>query len=188
MHELDQEEQLFTVVDHLNVEAELIEERNEKLESARLNLKAGLKARDSAAFSAAAKYFDAGMVMLDDESWKTDYYLALQLYSQAADMESLLGNFEKTDRLFGIVTGNARTAEDMVDVYLSRMHSYISQGKLKEAVDTALEGYERLGLIFPHYPTDEDIALALKDTKSLYADIPIEDLNRTTRGGEQGTG
>jgi GAF domain-containing protein len=175
-HERDQEGQLFTVVDHLNIGAELLTERNDKLELAGLNLRAGSKARDSAAFSAAARYFDAGIVLLDDESWKTDYHLALQLFSRAADMESLLGNFEKTDRLFAIVTGNARTAEDMVDVYLSRMHSCISQGKLKEAVDTSLEGYERLGLIFPHYPTDEDIARALEETKSLYADIPIEDL------------
>jgi PAS domain S-box-containing protein len=175
-HELDREEQLFKVVDHLNIGAELLKERNHKLELARLNLRAGVKARDSAAFSAAAKYFDAGVVMLDDESWKTDYHLTLQLHSQAADMESLLGDFEKVDRFFAAVTGNARSAEDMVDVYLSRMYSSISQGKLKEAVDTALEGYERLGLFFPHFPADEDIAQALKDTKSLYTDIPIEDL------------
>jgi PAS domain S-box-containing protein len=172
----DQEEQLFTIVDHLNIGAELLSDRNDKLELACLNLSAGLKAKDSAAFSAAAKYFESGIDMLDDESWSTDYDLTLKLHSQAADVDSLIGEFERTDLLFAVVTGHAGTAEDMVGVYESQMHSYLSQGKLKEAVDISLECFERLGLHLPGYPTDEDIARAIAETKSLYSDRPIEDL------------
>ena len=61
------------------------------------------------------------------------------------------------------------------------MHGYISQGKLKEAVDTSLECFEKLGLSLPGYPTDEDTARAIEETKVLYADIPIEDLGKLPR-------
>jgi len=162
--EREQEEQIFTVMDHLNMGAELLSARDEKTALARLNLRAGSKAKASAAFSAAAKYFEAGVD------------LALELHSKAGEAASLTGAFERTDQVFHIVSQNARTAEDMVDALLSQIHSYISQGKLQEAVDTSLEGFERLGLSLPGYPTDEDIARTIEETKSLYAGIAVEDL------------
>jgi diguanylate cyclase (GGDEF)-like protein/PAS domain S-box-containing protein len=176
MPERDHEEQLFTVIDHLNIGAELLRKREEKLELARLNLRAGSKARASAAFSAAAKYFEAGIAMLDKQSWKTDYGLALELYTKAAEAASLLGGFERTDRLFVVITSKARAAIDTVGAYESKMNSYLAQGKLQEALDAALEILEKLGLPLPGHPSDEDIARTMDEVKSLYAGIPIEDL------------
>ncbi len=176
MPDNNHEEQLFTVVDHLNIGAVLLNSLNKKLELADLNLRAGFKARMSSAFLAAANYFEAGLALLDADSWITHYDLTLELHTKAGEAASLIGAFDRTDQMFNIVVRNAKTPVDMVGAYESQMHSYISQGKLKEAIDISLECCEKLGLRLPSYPTDEDIAHGIEETKSLYAGISIEDL------------
>ncbi len=175
-HVPEHEEQLFTVVDHLNIGAELITGKDERLALARLNLRAGLKARSSAAFTVAAKYFEAGIDLLDKENWTTSNNLALELYTRAAEAESIVGDFERTEQLFSAVIDNAREAVDMVGVYESRMYSYVSQGKIDESLDTALEILERLELHLPGYPTAGDIQTATEEAERLYTDKTIESL------------
>jgi predicted ATPase/signal transduction histidine kinase len=172
----DHELRLFAIVDHLNAGAGLLETRDEKLQLARLNLRAGAKARDSAAFSSAAQYLRAGVAMLDAESWETDYALALELHTRGAEAASRAGDYESTDRLFAAVTAKARSATDMAGAYESRMNGTISQGRISETLDAALEILARLGLSLPSHPTAGDIRAGMKEVAALYAGRTIESL------------
>ncbi|HVN22933.1 MAG TPA: AAA family ATPase, partial [Syntrophorhabdales bacterium] len=176
MAEHEREHQLFTIVDHLNTGSELIDTRDERLELARLNLDAGSKAKSSGAFSAAAEYFEAGVGMLTEDSWTTDYKLAMELHTRASQAQSLLGNLDRTQQLFAVITGKATAVVDMVGAYESKMHCYVSRGELQDVLDVASEILEKLGMNLPGHPTGDDVARKLEETKSLYADIPIEDL------------
>ena len=175
MYEHDQE-QLFTIVDHLNTGADLLSTREEKLKLAQLNLQAGLKAKASSAFSAAAKYFEAGVSMLDNESWVTDYNLVLELHTRACEASSLVGEFERTNQLFAVISDNATAPIDLVGAYESKSMGYISQGKLQDAMDTALDILDKLGMRLPSHPSSDEIMHGLAEVKSLCANIPIEDL------------
>jgi len=174
--EADTEEQLFTTVDHLNMGAELLETADEKLRLARLNLRAGLKANTSAAYSAAAGYFDAGAAVLEEHSWATHYNLALELHTLAAEAASLSGSFDSSEKAFKAITRMARTPADMAGAYESRIQSFMSQGKLQEALDVSLEIITQLGLNVPSHPTLSDVMSGLEEAQASYSGIAIEEL------------
>jgi len=168
MEGAEHEERLFDVADHLNIGSGLVSDPDERLQFAGLNLKAGLKAKASAAFSAAAKYFDAGVGLLADRNWETDYDLAIALYNASAEAESLLGNYGRADMLFETVLSNARNPVDTAGVYQSRINTLMSQGKLNDAVDCGLELLDRLGIQLKAHPTPEDVVQSLTETMASY--------------------
>ncbi len=71
---------LFEVVGHLNQGIELLEDRAERTEAARLNLQAAVRAMESGGKSTARAYFDAGVGLLPDDIWTRDHQLAFELH------------------------------------------------------------------------------------------------------------
>lgn len=63
---------------------ELIETRPEKDKLSELNLIAGEKAKESAAFEASAKYLNVGLSLLAPDCWEHKYELTLALHDEAA--------------------------------------------------------------------------------------------------------
>ena len=160
--------QLFTVVDHLNNGLDLLTTTDERLGLARLNLRAGLKAKASAAFSAAARYCETGVTLLQGACWESDYELALELHTLAAEMVAVAGNFERTDQLFAAIVQHARDPVDMAGAFMSRMMAFSAQGRLPEFVDCALDILRRLGVPVQAHPAPEDIRRALAEVRSSY--------------------
>ncbi|HMF36504.1 MAG TPA: serine/threonine-protein kinase PknK, partial [Isosphaeraceae bacterium] len=62
-------EHLFDVANQLNRGAALLSDRDEKAQVATINLRAGRKAKASAAYSSACVYLAAGMALLDESDW-----------------------------------------------------------------------------------------------------------------------
>lgn len=164
----EHDEQFFTVMDHLNVGSKLITNRDERVEFAGLNLQAGLKAKASAAFSAASKYFEAGVGLLEDRNWETNYELTIALFNASAEVESLLGNYERARMLFETVLSRAKDPVDTAGVYQARINILMSQGKLNDAIDCGLELVDRLGIHLKPHPTPEDVFRSMKETMALY--------------------
>ena len=63
-----------------NIGIRLVKSQEQRLEVARLNLRAGEIAITSSAFTSAAKYLKLGVSLLPDGSWDEDYDLTLRLY------------------------------------------------------------------------------------------------------------
>jgi predicted ATPase len=63
------EEAIFEIVSQLNRGTALLIERDEKAQVAALDLRAGRKAKASAAHASACAYFSAGMALLDETDW-----------------------------------------------------------------------------------------------------------------------
>jgi PAS domain S-box-containing protein len=176
LQEKEREQQLFTIVDHFNVGAELIASAEEKTTVANLNLRAGLKARASAAFSAAAKYFNAGVFLLGAENWSSQYELMTELYTQAAEASGLVGDFAETNRLFNEIVQHAQRPVDMIGAYMSRMMVLSAEGRLPEFMDCALEILDKLGIHINPNPDATDIQNTLAEVRSMYDPNNIEAL------------
>jgi len=174
--EAEREERLFDIVHHLNLGSERLQTREEREDLARLNLEAGWKARGAAAFVAAARYAEAGVRLLEAASWTTAYELALELHTLAAETACLNGHFARFDQLFLHVIEKARAPADLAGIYESKIHREVSQGHPLEALATAQEILERLGLRLPSDPTEAEVADALAEVQAAYADRPIEEL------------
>jgi PAS domain S-box-containing protein len=171
-----QAERLFEIVDHLNYGTELIAEQPGRNEIAKLNLQAGQKALAATAYEAAFKYFNAGLKLLDVESWQREYNLTLELHSEAAEAAYLSGHFDEMERLVEEVLNRAKTVLDKVRAYDSRIQAWLSRGDPKEALKTGLEVLQLLGISLGEAPSQLDVQAGLEETASRFAGREIEDL------------
>ncbi|MCZ6679505.1 MAG: AAA family ATPase [Candidatus Poribacteria bacterium] len=170
------EERIFDIVNPLNLGVEHIVDQKERYELAHLNLIAGMKAKASAAYQPAYSYLKFGVGLLAEESWQTQYDLALPLYVQAAEAAYLNTDFEQMEQLAEVVVAQAKTLLDKVKVYEVKIQACITQDKPLDAIKTAREILERLGIKFPKKPNKWHILLALLHTKFTLVGKRIEDL------------
>ncbi|MBI5568845.1 MAG: AAA family ATPase [Desulfomonile tiedjei] len=159
------DQRLFDIVNHLNLGAKLLETGAQRQDLARLDLLAGRKAMASAAYGPAFHYLKAGLGLLGDDAWHTDYELALTLHVEAVEAAYLSTEFHETDRLTRIVLENARTLLDRVKVYEVAIRALAAQNKMVDAVDLARQVLRLLGVRLPEKPTKLHVISALVKTK-----------------------
>jgi predicted ATPase/signal transduction histidine kinase/CheY-like chemotaxis protein/tRNA A-37 threonylcarbamoyl transferase component Bud32 len=169
-------EEIFKIVDHLNEGVELVSDRQERSEIAKLNLMAGQKAKAATAYGAAVKYLNVGLKLLSADSWESSYDLTLPLYVEAAEAAYLFGDFETMEQLALVVLNRAKTVLDKVKVYDVKIQASLSQGNAKEAIKIGLVVLNLLGVNLPEEPSQLDIQRGLEETASLYAGQDIKDL------------
>ncbi|MEG4799790.1 ATP-binding sensor histidine kinase [Microcoleus sp. ARI1-B5] len=169
-------EEIFALVDHLNLGIELVSDESERTEIAKLNLIAGQKAKAATAYAAATEYLQAGLRLLVEDSWTNHYELTLALYEEAAEAAFLSGDFEGMQSFVEIVQNCAKTLLDTVKVYEVQIQAYMGQNRLLEAVNTALQVLKRFGVEFPSQPNPSDIGQALTETATILNHLRIEDL------------
>ena len=92
-------EHLFDVANQLNRGAARLIDRDEKAQVATIDLRAGRKAKASAAYASACVYLAAGMALLDERDWGSQYELTFSLWLERAECEFLTGNFDKAEQL-----------------------------------------------------------------------------------------
>jgi len=146
------EENIFKIVNQLNLGSELIASQNFREELASLNLIAGRKALASTAYSAAAKYLTAGLELLLLHSWKTLYDLTLNLHVAAVEAEYCNANFERAIALAEIVIERSQNLLDSIKVYELKMQMYMVQVKINLALETGLSVLELLGVSLEKEP------------------------------------
>jgi len=138
--------QIFFIVDHLNKARPLLISNEEKLRLADLNLKAGIKAKESTAYHAATNYLQTGIEMLPAGAWKNDYDLAYALHLQQMECLYLDRDFEAAERLFGIIKSQAATTIDTARAYKTMVVLYTTIRPPREALALGLEGLKLLGV------------------------------------------
>jgi predicted ATPase len=89
-------EHLFDVASQFNRAAGLLIDRDEKAQVTTIDLRAGRRAKASAAYASACVYLAAGMALLDETDWSSRYGLTFGLWLERAECEFLSGNFEKS--------------------------------------------------------------------------------------------
>ena len=152
-------ENIFEIVEHLNLGLGIgigasprqfpSEERGKIAE---LNLIAAQKAKAAAAYGAAVAYCEAGLTLLLDDSWKTDYELTLNLYVAAVEAQYLNTNYELAERLSDVVLKQAKTMLDQVKIYEIKIQIYTAQNQLQKAIDIGLQFLGMLGVSLSHSP------------------------------------
>ena len=173
----DQEEKIFDLVGQLNMGSELITQTAERHKLAALNLKAGIKAKASAAYQATSNYLEMGIALLEQKSWHTEYHLSLALYVESTETTYLNGHFEEMERLSDIVLASAHSILDTIKVYEVKINAYIAQKKLLKALQTAISVLQKLGVKFPKKPNKIHILLSLLKTKLVLMGKPIDSLS-----------
>ncbi|MGK7926829.1 MAG: AAA family ATPase [Spirulina sp.] len=165
LSEPEQVEQIFDIVNQLNLGRGTISNPAQQKQLARLNLQAGQKAKLSVAHQAALDYCAIGIDLLPSEAWQTDYDLMYALHRDAAEAAYLCGNFDRAEALYAIALPRARTPLDKAVIYRVQMTQYQLQGRNGEAIAIQRQSLQLLGWTMPVEPEriqaslDEQIAV-----------------------------
>jgi|GEM_PF-2875905 len=148
----------FEVVNHLDYSVPLIVDRNEKLFLARLNLEAGRKSKESAAYRISFRYYTTGIRLLADNSWVDEYDLTLDLFLGAVETSMFNGEYALMHHYIGLVDVKRMRLADRARLYELKIQSFAAQNKPSDAVDTALFALSFLGIKIRKNPRLFDIA------------------------------
>lgn len=106
---------------------------DERLKVADLNLRAGRRAKASAAFEAALGYLRTGQSLLPQDAWQSHYSLAFELALQSAECAYAAGDTELADRLFESALNGANNRLDRSRVYGVMIMFRLNAGRAGDA-------------------------------------------------------
>ena len=169
-------ENIFDIVNQLNIGVEFITIQHKRNELANFNLIAGKKAKSSAAYEAALKYFNAGLELLPDRAWQSHYDLIMELHTEAVELSYINTEFERAFQLSEIIIFRAKNLLEKIKVYELKVVFYFNQNKSQASIDTAIEALKLLGVYLPEKPNKFNIFMGLIRTKLAVGNKRIEDL------------
>ncbi|MHC5862881.1 ATP-binding protein, partial [Nostoc sp.] len=164
---IELEEKLFDLVGHLNLGIELLTQPSDRQALAQLNLKAGVKARNSTAYVAARDYLQTGIKLLQTNCWQNQYELTLNLYVTAAEAAYLNGDLEGMEQQAALVLQQAETIFDKVKIYEIQIAVQAAQSQMLQAIAVGREALSQLGVDLPNTPDKAEIGKGLQDVASL---------------------
>ncbi len=122
-------EHLFDVANQFNRGAALLTDHDEKVQVATIDLRAGRKAKASAAYESALAYFSAGMALLDERDWGGQYELTFNLCLERAQCDFLTGNFDRAEQLTEELLQRGASKVDQAAVYHLKIQLHIMKSE-----------------------------------------------------------
>jgi len=170
------EDNLFDLVNHLNMGSKLIVNPDEKLSLAKNNLKTALKAKGSIAYSDAYRYLETAKSLLPENSWDIHRQLTTDIYHLLIETSYLIGDLEKMESYIHDTNDKITDLLDRVKINNSRIYAYYSVSKPFEAVNLSFETLRLLGTYYPENVQPADIQTALESIHQLLAGRTVEEL------------
>jgi PAS domain S-box-containing protein len=172
----DLAEHLFDVANLLNRGAGRLIDRDERAQVATIDLRAGRKAKASAAYASARAYFAAGMALLDERDWGSHYELAFSLSLERAECEYLSGNFDEAEELVSEMLARGASKIDKAAAYRLKIDVHVMKSEIPKAVESALECLRLFGIEIPAHPTHEQVDAEYEKVWNNLGERPIESL------------
>ncbi|RJG03136.1 AAA family ATPase [Noviherbaspirillum sedimenti] len=107
----------------------------ERLTVADLNLRAGRRAKNAAAFEAALGYFRAGHTLLPESAWRSHYPLIFELVKESAECAYATGELKLAGQLFDEALAHARERLDRARIYGIMIMFALNGGHARDAWD-----------------------------------------------------
>ena len=176
-----QEERLFELVDHLNIGRSLLDtlpaqDPSTPVELARLNLAAGKRAKEAAAYGAAARYLAIGIELAGD-AWEEHHELALSLHVEGAGVEYCQGNFDGSHALIETALQHTSSAIIKARMYQILIVLYTNQARYEDAFAVAGKALALLGQPLPRAgEATAALAQELAHIQRIQGDRPIDSL------------
>ena len=142
------DEQIFLVVNQLNLGLNEIENFSDQLELVQLNLIAGQRAKQSTAYDVAIDYFTIALDLIGDDSWAKNYPLTLILHQEIAIAYYVRGKFEAMQLYLSLIQKRSISLLDKIPAYELQIQSYLARSCLDKAVQTAIYVARILGIDF----------------------------------------
>ncbi len=169
-------EHLFDVAGQLNSGAELLVDGDERAQTAAIALRAGRRAKASAAYASALNYLIAGAEVLGNSGWERRRDLMFALELERAGCEFLIGELAAADaRLTAL---SKRTIDGVERGSLACLHIDVctTLDQSSRAINIALEYLRHVGIEWSAHPTEREARLEYDRTWTQLRNREIEDL------------
>ena len=153
------------MVDQLNLGSSLLVEEAPRLRLARLNHRAGRKAKAAAAHGPALAYLERGMALLPEDAWRTQHDLVFQLSCDAAECAYMVGNPALGDALTDTALARAATRLELAQIHDLRLVVHSVKSDWAAAIAWGKAGLRLLGIELPEQDFDRAVASELAATK-----------------------
>lgn len=170
-------EEIFEIVNHLNLGTEKITSPAEKNHFAGLNLLAGQKAMDNSAFISGIEYLNVARFLLDPECWESNHDMAFKIHFSLAHCFWLSNRFDEAGDTIEDLIFHCQNAYERLSVYNLKVHLLTTQNRFQEAVSFVIAALAELfGLHIPLHPEQLDLETAAKQAWDAIGDRRIEDI------------
>jgi predicted ATPase/signal transduction histidine kinase len=180
-------EQLFDIVDQLNLGAELIADPAERLALAEHNLAAGRKAKESAAYDAGYAYLMHGKQQLPPDAWQTQPTLTYALHRELAECAYLTGQHADADLFVDAALHHAPSRSARADLYSLRVLAATVVSDWASALRWGREGLAVFGHEWPLDTLAEANEAEAAAVMRNVGDQPIADLVHQAEVEDEGT-
>ncbi len=160
----EQEDHLFDILNHLNFASELISDAAEREQLVRLNLRAGIKAKNANAIQPALRYYKTGM---DIGQQQANSELYKDLLIGCSECAYLSGNFNESEQLFDRALSNEQNQLEKADILSRKMLLYENTQRHHKAIETAKQALKLLGTNLSINPTSVQVMVELLKVKFL---------------------
>jgi PAS domain S-box-containing protein len=148
---------VFNIANQFNLGATLLSETDEKTRIAMLDLRAGRKAKASAAYAAASVYLGAGAALFAEGDWLRHHALLFELWFELAECDCLSGRFDSAEQRFDVLLRQAASTAELVAVYRQKVQLHILKAENPQAVESGLACLRLLGIDLPAHPSVEEV-------------------------------
>lgn len=171
-------EKSIDIVNHLNATKPDLLDEKEKKNLIQLNLAAGLRAKDSAAYLSAIQYFNKGIHLLDKDSWDKEYGLSMELYQNLALCLMITGNHKLAQELFDNCLSHAKTIIEKSELYTDLILLYTQIQEYGKGLDIATKALKLFGYDFEINPSKMSLAFDLAKHKAKMLFRKVEDMEK----------
>ncbi len=170
------EEKIFDIVNQLNSGRALISSLDEKDAVAELNLRAGKKAKASAAYDSACIFLSAGTDLVGGDAWERRHDLAFGLWLERAESEFLNGNFDEAGGLIAELLERVNSKLEKAAAHRLRILLHLLKAEFHQAVECGLECLSLFGIEMPAHPTREQVQVEYEKIWQNLGDRSVESL------------
>jgi PAS domain S-box-containing protein len=170
------EEIIFEIVSQFNRCTALVVSQDEREQLAQLNLTAGKRAKNAAAYSSALIHLAGGRALLAEDCWTRQYPLTFELEFHRAECEFLTRDLESAEARLSMLAGRTENLVDLAAVTSLRLEVYIMLARSDRFVEVGLAYLRQVGIELSPHPTDDDVRQAYERLWQRLGTRPIEDL------------
>ncbi|MCU6710517.1 AAA family ATPase [Paenibacillus sp. J5C_2022] len=155
---------LFDVVHHLNRGSRHMTESAEKEWTAELNLKAGRRAKASAAYDGALELLDQGVALVGGDGWSCCSPLYAQLLLERSECQYYCGDTKRAEAALEELLAHVRDPGGRARIYVTQINMYAFGKKEKKSAEIIFRAMAELGQPIPSKPSRLIMAPAIAFT------------------------
>jgi PAS domain S-box-containing protein len=167
---------VFEVAGQFNRALDRITSNEEREAVARLNLRAGTRAKLSAAYDGALRYLSSSAELLEQEPWDRWSDIRFWLELELAECEFLTGKLAASERRLAALSTRTTDVIAKGRVTCSQMDVYTALDQSDRAISVAIEYFRHVGISWSAHPSDHEVQDEYAELRRRMAGLTVENI------------